>query len=548
MTAAPSAAGGARPPRTTREARHRAPGRTAPIALRAAWVRWAPPIIVAFGVIARVRQWLGGRSLWLDEVLIADNLVHRGFVDLATKPLLHFQVAPVVWAELEHLSSVVFGSGQRSLRLLPLIAGIGVITLTWVLARRLLPDVLVPVALLLVALHPALIYYSNEVKQYSTDVCIVLLLILLAQDVAAHTDNSPRLRRLTLAGVVAVWCSHVAVLALAGISVVLVLRPLMSHDLRRALRVALALSPWVVSFLLSYLVTLHSLQSSTEVANYWRHTYPDSVVDLPAWFFSRWYDVAGTPLRMTVRTVGLLVLAWGLVRLGWFGRRWTALAWAIVPVALLAAAMHLYPFADRLALWLVPLVALALAAALPHRLDDIALPWLLIATTLLTVAMGPAVATGLRRTVQVQHVEELEPLLHRLAAQRELSDIVLVEIGSQGPFDYYARQVGVSRDGVILFASRAGTGPCNDRPALDTGRFLTDRVWVVSSHHLAARQRLGTLDDMLSRIRTASRQVAHLHEASADAYLFDPSTGPQQQKSTVTPNPERCLSVVRSTR
>jgi NADH:ubiquinone oxidoreductase subunit K len=548
MTSAPLAALGGRPPRTTREARHRAPGRTAPLFLRTAWVRWAPLCFVALGVLARLRQWIGGRSLWLDEVLIADNLVHRGFGTLATKPLAHFQIAPLLWVELERLSVVLFGSGERALRLLPLLAGIASLGLFWVLARRLLPDVLVPVAVLIVALHPSLIYYSNEVKQYSTDVLVILALALLAQNVARRVDDGPALRRLTLAGIVAVWFSHVAVLALAGISLVLVLRPLVSRDVRRALRVAAVLSPWVLSWIASYVVALHSVESSTELSNYWRHTYPNSILGLPAWFVTRWYDVAGNPGRLTVRALALLLLAFGLLRLGFFGRRWAALAWAAVPMALLAAAVRAYPFADRLALWVVPLLALALAASLPHRLEQWALTWLLIGSALLTVAVGPAVGTGLMRTVQVQEVEELKPLLQRLAAQRQLSDIVLVEIGSEGPFDYYARQVGLSRDGVILFASRAGTGPCNDLPALQTGRFLTDRVWVVSSHHLAAKQRLGTIDDMLGRIRTVTHQVAHLHDTSADAYLFDPSLGPSTTTDRVAKNPERCLSVVRSTR
>jgi hypothetical protein len=511
-------------------------------------VQRVPQVLVALGIVARLRQWLGGRSLWLDEVLIADNIVHRGFGELATHQLLHFQVAPLIWLELEHLMVVLFGSGERALRIVPLLAGIGVVWLSWVAARRLLPDVLVPVAVLLVALHPALIYYSNEVKQYSTDVLVVLALGLLAHRAGERTDDGPPLRRFVLAGVVAVWLSHVAVLALAGISVALVFRPLMSGDRRRALRVALVLSAWVVSFVASYSVTLHSVENSTEVSNYWRHTYPHSVLGLPSWFVSRWYDVAHTPLQMSLRAVGLVVLAGGLVRLSLLAGRWAGLMWAAVPVALAAAAVHAYPFADRLVLWLVPLVALAVAAALPHRLEPGGLAWLLVASAVLTVVYGPTVGTGLKRTVQVQEVEELKPLLHQLAKERQLSDIVLVEIGSQGPFDYYARQADVSRDGVILFASRAGTGPCNDRPALETGRFLTDRVWVVSSHHLVAKARLGTLDDMLARIRTVSRQVRHLHDTSADAYLFDPSTGAQTARPTVPSNPERCLSVVRSTR
>lgn len=507
-----------------------------------------PLAFVVLGVAARLRQWAGGRSLWLDEVLIADNIVHRGFVDLATKPLAHFQIAPLLWVELEHVSILLFGSGERALRLLPLLAGLAVVGLTWVLARRLLPDVLVPVAVLLVALHPGLIYYSNEVKQYSTDAFVVLALVLLAQNVASRTDDSPALRRLTLAGIAAVWLSQVTVLALAGISLVLVLRPLVSRDFRRAARVGVVLLPWLLAFVASYAVAVHSIQSSQELYNYWRGTYPHSVPGLPGWFVSRWRDVADNPVRMTVPGVGLPLLLLGLLRLGWLGRRRAALAWAAVPLALLAAAVHAYPFADRLALWVVPLVALALAATLPHRLEQLALPWLLIGSALLTVVMGPAMATGLRRVVQVQEVEELKPLLQQLAAQRQLSDIVLVEIGSEGPFDYYARQVGVSRDGVILFVSRDKRGPCNDRPALETGRFLTDRVWIVSSHHLAASQRLGTLEDLLGRVRTVSREVRHLHDTSADAYLFDPSSGAEAATQTTPKNPERCLSVVRSTR
>jgi hypothetical protein len=548
MTTAPSALVGGRPPRTTREARHRAPGLSAPVVVRTAWVRWAPLVFIALGGTARGRQWLGGRSLWLDEVLIADNLVHRSFADLAAKPLLHFQIAPLLWVELEHLVVKVFGGGERALRLIPLLAGLAVLAASWILARRLLPDVLVPIAVLIVALHPALIYYSNEVKQYSTDVLVVLLVALVAQQVGSRVEDGPALRRLTLAGVVAVWFSHVAVLALAGISLILVLRPLVSRDARRAVRVALVLSPWLLSFLASYAVTLHSVESSTELSNYWRHTYPSSVLGLPGWFFSRWYAVADNPLHMTVRVVGLLLLLIGVLRLGALGRRWAALAWAIVPMAMLAAAVRAYPFADRLALWLVPLVALALAAALPHRLDSFGLVWLLVGTTMLTVALGPAMGTGLQRTVQVQEVEELKPLLEQLAKQRQLSDIVLVEIGSEGPFDYYSRRVGVSRDGVVLFAVRTGTQPCNDRPALETGRFLTDRVWVVSSHRFVATQRLGTIQDLLARIRTVSREVQHLHDTSADAWLFDPSTGAEAPVQTVPKNPERCLSVVRSTR
>lgn len=541
----PSAVVGGRPPRTTVEARHRVPGRNRQALLRTAWVRWAPIAFLALGVAARVRQWSGDRSLWLDEVLVADNIVHRGFWQL-TQPLAHYQVAPILWLELERLATLVFGAGERSLRLVPLLSGLLALGLAWVVARRLLPEVLVPVAVLLVSLHPMLIYYSNEVKQYSTDVAVVLLLVLLAQEVPRRTDTGRALRRLAVAGAVCVWLSHAALLVMAGLSAVLVLRPLVVRDGRRALRVVRGLLPWVVSGVALYLLVLRRVPHTEDLGDYWAGTFPRSLPDLPAWLVRRWYAVAHSPLQMTVRALGLALLAAGLVRLWRYAGRWTALVWAGVPTALLAAAASAYPFADRLALWIVPGACFALAAVLPRRLDRTGLVWLLLASALLTVVMGPAVATGLKRTVAVQHVEELRPLLELLARERRPSDVVLVEYGSQAAFDYYARSTGVRRDGVIALADRLGRTGCDDRPALDAGHFLTDRVWVVTSHRLSDGPRLGTLTDLLARIRAGTHEVAHLHRTSADAFLFDPSQGPDAP--TRVPNPNRCLAVFRSAR
>jgi hypothetical protein len=85
-------------------------------------------------------------------------------------------------------------------------------------------------------------------------------------------------------------------------------------------------------------------------------------------------------------------------------------------------------------------------------------------------------------------------------------------------------------------------------PALNAGRFATDRVWVISSHRLVDPARLGSVDEMLARIRVVTREVQHLHTTRADAWLFDPSTGPQTLTQIGSRNPERCLTVIRSSR
>jgi len=513
-----------------------------------AWQVWLPTLVLAVGAYARVRQWLGGRSLWLDEVLIADNLVQRGFVELVREPLLHSQAAPVLWLWLERLAVDVFGTSERSLRLVPLLAGLAALGLTLPFARRILPRVLVPVPVLIIALHPDLIYYSNEVKQYSTDVLVVMVLLLMSFRVRARAGDGPPLRRLAAVGAVAIWLSYASIFVLAGISVVIVLRALRDRDLRRAVRMALVLSVWLVSLAASYLLVLRRLTENEPLSDYWRFSYPRSVLDLPAWLFRRWFDLAQSPLQLTWAWLGLALLGFGLLRLSIQTSRRAALLWAAVPATIAAAALSTYPFAGRLALWLVPVAAVTLAATLPHHLRAGRTAWLLVASAALTVSLAPAAAAGLALTARTQEVEELRPLLQRFAQVRQPGDVVYVEVATRDAFEYYANSAGVSRDGVILFLSREEQLNCSDLAALNAGRFATERVWIISSHRLTDTARLGSIDDMLGRIRTVSREVAHLSETDADAWLFDPSTGAQDLLQRGPRNDDRCLTIIRSSR
>ncbi len=537
-----------RPVTTARHARRRTLSpRVAAVLLRG-WTTWVPALALVLGAYARLRQWAGGRSLWLDEVLIADNLVRRGFIDLVREPLLHSQAAPPIWLWFERLGVDLFGTSERSLRLVPLLAGLAVLALALPFARRLLPRVLVPIPVVVIALHPDLIYYSNEVKQYSTDVLAVLVLLLLAFRVRSGAGDGPPLRRLALAGAVAVWFSYASIFVLAGVSVVLVLNPLRQRDVRRAVRMALVLCIWVASLAVEYLLLLRRLTSNQPLADYWRPTYPHGAGDLPAWFVRRLLDLADNPLALTWPWLGLLLLGFGLVRMSRETGRRAALLWGAAPAALCAAALSAYPFAGRLALWLVPLAAVTLAAAMPHQLLRGRTAWLLLGSAALTISLAPAAASGLALTTKTQHVEELRPLLERFAQARQPGDLAYVEVATRDPFEYYAERTGVSRDGVILFLSREEQLNCSDLAALNAGRFATERVWIISGHRLSDTARLGSIDDMLGRIRTVSREVAHLHETNADAWLFDPSTGAEHPEQRGQRNDDRCLTIIRSSR
>ena len=88
-------------------------------------------------------------------------------------------------------------------------------------------------------------------------------------------------------------------------------------------------------------------------------------------------------------------------------------------------------------------------------------------------------------------------------------------------------------------------GVCNDEAALLTGRFATQRVWVVFAHQLEDTDRLGTREDLLARIEDVSNVRRTIERFGAKAVLFDP-TAPESGPIDEQRNPERCLAVIRT--
>src|SRR6266550_3173471 len=120
------------------------PGHVEPPAHRAsrrgaraeAWLTATTWVVVAFGVALRMRQWLFGRPLWVDELLLHRSMRGQTFGSLL-HPLPGSQSAPIGWLWAQHVVMRTFGDSERALRLLPLIFGCATLVVAVLLARRL---------------------------------------------------------------------------------------------------------------------------------------------------------------------------------------------------------------------------------------------------------------------------------------------------------------------------------------------------------------------------------------------------------------------------
>ena len=200
----------------------------------------APVVLVALAVLGvglRAVPLFGDRNLWIDEAMLALNLVNRSASELL-KPLDWNQGAPAGFLVAAKASVEVFGPTAFGLRFVPfLAAALGMIAFAW-LAAQVLPRGTATFAVLLFAVSPFLISYAAECKQYSSDAAITVGLLAVSVGLLHGKGGARRWAGLSVAGAVAVWFSHPSVFVLGGIGTALLIHALVERDRTRFLAAA----------------------------------------------------------------------------------------------------------------------------------------------------------------------------------------------------------------------------------------------------------------------------------------------------------------------
>ncbi|WP_172967845.1 glycosyltransferase family 39 protein [Micromonospora sp. WMMA2032] len=451
-------------------------------------------LLVAFGAGLRIRQWSFARSFWSDELYVAHNVRERGYLDLL-QPLAFSQSAPPGWLWLERFSFEHLGDSERSLRLVPLLFGLALLPLVAGIGRRLLPPLAALAALLLVAVAPFLIGYSNELKQYSAEAFFVTLVVGLALLLSRGVPSWAGAALFWSVAAVAAVFSTLSIPVAGTLGVLLVAQTLTRpgrlpaqrwRDLGRFLAPAPA---WAAVALVVYVLFLAPGLADQQLAAYWqgKSIYPaHPLTDLPAtvgWFVATYRSLATVPFVAWSAwvVVPLLVLgaAAGLRRLSA-----VAVLVLLTPLAagLAGAAVSVYPFNGRLALYAVPacLVLAALAAAPPEVRAGMParVRWVVGVVLLLALAV-PQLATAVVATVHPArafaqgggaNAADYRTALDYLDTQRRPGDLVLATTVSWNAQSWY----GPAADAYVV---AAGPGGCPGRTVstLLPGR---SRVWL----------------------------------------------------------------------
>jgi hypothetical protein len=317
-------------------------------------------LILGLGVLLRLAMFFHNRNLIIDEANIVRNLAERSFGGLAL-PLRYEQYAPPVFLWIEKLSSLLFGYGEKAMRLYPLLCGVGTLFIFPAVARKLMRAEVLWLPLAYLAGGFIFIKYSAELKQYMPDTFIALLLLWLA--LRWDISSMPRARFILywiLAGSIAIWSSMPSVFILAGVGCYYAWSSFRQKQHRNFMHLAIIAVVWLLQFGLYYLTILKAQINSSYLQNYHRGYFLYATPANNAEWLHNWErieDIMGNVGGWTGIAVAsnLIFLVIGLVYLLWKRSANFMLVALPILLVLLAAALDQFSLIDRVILFMLPL-------------------------------------------------------------------------------------------------------------------------------------------------------------------------------------------------
>ncbi len=440
-------------------------------------------LLFGVGIFLRLRQYAFNRSLWSDEAVLGTSLITRSFSELLL-PLEGKLVVPVGFLMSEKLAVQLLGPSEYALRFLPLASGILAIFLFYKVIGKLSTPAAAPLALGIFAVSGPLVYFSSEAKQYSFDVLMAVVILLLAVRISRTSSIQwTHMLLFGLWGAATVWFSHPAVFLLAGAASVLVWD---AGQKRKAFAgLAAIFGFWLVSFIISYLFSKRYMSSATHnyLNDYWQGGFMPLVPTFKniQWYVRTFFMTFENPGGFAQSGLAAFAFCAGIV--SYLSQKKTvAVGLLIMPIVwvLLASALRKYPFSDRLIVFIVPLLILVIAegaVAIKKTLDQ---NNRLLGGLFLVLLLIVPVMAALYHAVKPMLREELRPVVGYLKAHIQLGDTLYIYDGALRGFRYYSSLYHFTPAFVKGVRSRGG----NAQEYLKDFQQLEGkpRVWLLFSH------------------------------------------------------------------
>jgi hypothetical protein len=474
---------------------------------------------ILIGALVRFRQYFHNKSLWLDEAMLALNIINRNYEQLL-QTLDYQQMAPPAFLWVSKLLGSWQGYTEWGLRLWPFVASLLALLLLWQLMKSLSASAAEQLAVIvLFACSFRLSYYAGEFKQYSSDVFWVMLCLLLGVK-ADLLQSWRKAGLLLLAGAVGLWFSHPLIFVLAGIGLYQLWQWQLQRKPADLLPLAIVGGGWLMSLGIQYVFILAKDTNRAAMQDYWKDAFlpvpPHGKAELEAWL-----DI---PQQLFYSTLGINSIGWLLMFivlaggiLLWEQKRYWVMALLLpLPLIIVASVLKIYPFSSRLLLFLTPPTAVLTGmgiVAIIRRLNHPVITLLLV----LLVFVQPVALTTLHIFQPIEK-EEIKPLLRYYEQNARADDVLYIYYGAGNAAKYYEAIGFAKLPGRVIYGNFDRNNPLRGI-AQDVSQLPmaeSRRIWVLFSHIL-------NKEDFYTRELLGSYKDGKLMQTAtgAELYLFE---------------------------
>lgn len=322
-------------------------------------------LVIILGIYLRTASLLQYNSFFTDEGLSILVFQEQTYWQMFF-PLNYMQAAPPIFMIISKLIYHFFGVNEIALRFLPYILGNLSLVLFYFLLKKVFKNYFaILVTLFAFATNSQLIWKTAELKPYVIDVLFTVIALLVAFSIDIKALNKKKAFCIGLLAALSVWCSYPMLFIVTGISIVFLFKIYFLKDDNLKKLFWIYAIPNLIGFIIYYKINLVWLINNTELHKYW-NTYeafaPKSYTD---------YSALTSFFFMDSNIIIITVL--GLVGMYFIYRYDRFVFWILIsPIAVCLTASYLgfFPFAQRVVLFILPILHIFLFKPLDEiRID-----------------------------------------------------------------------------------------------------------------------------------------------------------------------------------
>lgn len=405
--------------------------------------------IILIGIFLRLKYYCENQSFWLDEAYLAISITSRSFKEILTfQPVFYDQpIAPMFFSIIIKTCTSIFGNNEMVLRVFPLFSGIISLFLFYKFLKCYGSSKYNMIALGLFALCDSLVYYSAELKPYSTDVMVALVLYLFMYYFLKNRTNIKIIRSFGVVGALCMWLSHTSIFILGSFFIVQCMTCINSKQWDLLLKHLIMYLVWMLGFVLLYRNSLSQMVSSKYILDTWGSAFmPFNSGFLPSckWILMSLLNVFKYPLNITYAPISLGIFLLGLIHSFKNNKERTLLLITPLAIVLFAAMLHKYPFEGRMILFLIPSLILFVSEGVLLSSKIIGKVNEYFGVLLIIFFLFQPVKTAVLSLYNPRLKDENRKAVNYIAKNIKKGDLLLLNSSAQYPWWYYFGQMGLS--------------------------------------------------------------------------------------------------------